>query len=182
VTKAIREVTLACMAIFGAVGAHADDRSAAVVAAFQAACVAELPNFARIDAKAKAENLPVNMDAGTPRQPEGPFNHIKSWMVNLPTGTHELSAVEARGPAGGVATCAITVPDARGEEVKQDLVKALELGPAEREAISPDGARRSSAWRVKVQGEGVILLLIDGSPGNGPGAYLNLTHRLVAGS
>jgi hypothetical protein len=177
-----RRVTLACMALLGATGAHADDRSAAIVAAFQAACVAELPNFARIDAKARAENLPVNMEAGTPRQPEGPFNHIKSWMVSIATGTYELSAVEARGPAGEVATCAMTVADARGDEVKQDLMKVLELGPAEREAVTPDGARRSSAWRVKVQGEGVILLLMDASPTHGPGVYLNLTHRLVAGS
>jgi hypothetical protein len=182
VTKAIGEAIVVCTALLCAVGARADERRAAIVEAFRAACVAELPNFARIDAKAKAENLPVNMDAGTPRQPEGPFNHIKSWMVTLGTGTHELSAVEARGPAGEVASCAITVPDALGEEVKQDLMKALDLGPAEREAISPDGARRSSAWRVKVQGEGVILLLIDASPSNGAGAYLNLTHRLVAGS
>jgi hypothetical protein len=181
VTKAIA-ATAAGLALLGTATAHADERSAAIVEAFRAACVAELPNFARIDAKARAANLPVNMEAGTPRQPEGPFNHIKSWMVSIATGTHELSAVEARGPAGEVATCAITVPDALGEEVKQDLMKTLGLGPAEREAISPDGARRSSAWRVQVQGEGVILLLIDGSPANGPGAYLNLTHRLVAGS
>jgi hypothetical protein len=181
VITAVRGI-LACMALLCAVGARGDERSAAVVEAFRAACVAELPNFARIDAKAKAENLPVNIDAGTPRQPEGPFNHIKSWMVSLPTGTHELSAVEARGPAGEVSTCAMTVPDALGEEVKQDLMKALNLGAAGREAISPDGARRTSAWRVTVQGQSVILLLIDGSPANGPGAYLNLTHRLVAGS
>jgi hypothetical protein len=182
VTKAIREATLAGLALACAAGAHADERSAAIVEAFRAACVAELPNFARIDAKAIAENLPVNMDAGTPRQAEGPFNHIKSWMVSLATGTHELSAVEARGPAGEVASCAVTVADAQGEEVKRELMKALDLGPAEREAVSSDGARRSSAWRVKVQGEGVILLLMDASPTNGPGAYLNLTHRLVAGS
>jgi hypothetical protein len=173
---------LAGLALVSAVAARADERSAEIVEAFRAVCVAELPNFARIDTKAKAENLPVNMDAGTPRQPEGPFNHIKSWIVTLAGGTHELSAVEARGPAGEVSTCAVTVPDADGEEVRQDLMKVLGLGPAEREAVSPDGVRRSSGWRVQVQGEGVILLLVDGTPAKGPGAYLNLTHRLVAGS
>ena len=161
--------------------ARADDRSAALVEAFRAACAAELPNFSRIDAKAVAANWPVNMDAGTPRQPEGPFNHIKSWMVALPSGTHELSAVEARGPAGEVASCAITAADGAAEPVKQDLMQALALGPPEREAVSADGTRRS-AWRVKLQGEGVILLMIDGTPNNAPGIYLNLTHRLVAGS
>jgi hypothetical protein len=170
-------------ALLCAVGeAVADERSAALVAAFQESCVSEPPNFARIEAKALAANLPVNMDIGTPRQPEGNFNHIKSWMVGLASGTHELSAAEARGPAGEVASCAITAADGLGDEVKQDLMRALNLGPPEREAVSPDGQRRSSAWRVKLHREGVILLLIDASPAKARGVYLNLTHRLVAGS
>jgi len=162
--------------------ARADERSSAIVEAFRAACMAELPNFAHIDAKAAAANLPVNLDQGTPRQPEGFFNHLKSWLVTRATGAYELSATEARGPAGEVAACAITAPDPLGEDVKQDLMKALNLGPAEQEAISPDGERRSSGWWVDLQGERVILLMIDGSPAKGPGVYLNLTHRLAAGS
>jgi hypothetical protein len=178
----IRYALLVCAMALPAGETCAGERSAALVDAFHTSCVGELPNFARIDAKAIAANLPVNMDAGTPRQPDGPFNHIKSWMVELPTGSYELSAVEARGPAGEVASCAITAPDALGEDVKQDLMKTLNLAPPDREAVSPDGLRRSSAWRVKVQDQGVILLLIDGTPANGPGVYMNLTHRLVAGS
>ncbi|HKG00129.1 MAG TPA: hypothetical protein VKB15_05850 [Xanthobacteraceae bacterium] len=178
----IRYALLVCALALAAGETCAGERSAALVEAFQADCVSELPNFTRIEAKAVAQNLPVNIDAGTPRQPEGPFNHIKSWMAGLASGTYELSAVEARGPAGEVASCAITAPDALGEDVKQDLMTTLNLAPPEREAVSPDGLRRSSAWRVKVQDQGVILLLIDGTPANGPGVYMNLTHRLVAGS
>ena len=177
----IRLVLLACAAVLHAGAASADERSSALVEAFQASCVAEVPIFARIDAKAVAANLPVNLDNGTPRQPDGPFNHIKSWMVELPSGSHELSATEARGPAGEVTGCAITAADGVGEEVKQDLMKVLNLGPPGREAVTVDGQRRS-AWRVQVQGEGVILLLIDATPVNRPGIYINLTHRLVAGS
>src|SRR5262245_52999375 len=116
----------ACLAaVLLCVGAaRADERSAALVEAFHAMCAAELPIFARIEAKAIAANWPVNMDAGTPRQPEGPFNHIKSWMVALPSGTHELSAVEARGPAGEVTSCAITAADGSPEPVMQDLKQA----------------------------------------------------------
>jgi hypothetical protein len=177
----IRLGLVACAAMLHAASACADERSSALVEAFQAVCVAELPIFARIDAKAVAANLPVNMDSGTPRQPDGPFNHIKSWMVELPSGSHELSATEARGPAGEVTGCAITAADGVGEEVKQDLMKVLNLGAPGREAVTADGQRRS-AWRVQVQGEGVILLLIDATPVNRPGIYINLTHRLVAGS
>jgi hypothetical protein len=178
----MRGAAFLCLVLLWPAAARADERSAALVEAFHAACAEELPNFSRIEARASAAKLPVNMDAGTPRQPEGPFNHIKSWMVGLASGTHELSAVEARGPAGEVASCAITAADGLGDAVKQDLMTALNLGPPERQAVSPDGLRRSSAWRVKLHGEGVILLLIDGSPANGPGVYLNLTHRLAAGS
>src|SRR5262249_61741409 len=107
------------------VAARADERSSALVEAFRAACAAELPNFARIEARAVAANWPVNMDAGTPRQPEGPFNHIKSWMVALPSGSHELSAVEARGPAGEVASCAPQAAHAPAQPATQPLTQTL---------------------------------------------------------
>jgi hypothetical protein len=171
---------IACAAVLCAGAAGADERSAAVVEAFRATCASDLPNFARIEAKAAAENLPVNLNAGTPRG-EGAFNHIKSWIVSLPSGVHELSAVEARGPAGEVATCAITAGDVFGDEAKQDLMRALTIGPPERENVTPDGKRRS-AWRVHLHNHSMILLLIDATPSNARGVYLNITHRLVAGS
>jgi hypothetical protein len=171
---------IACVAALWTGAAGADERSAALVETFREVCASDLPNFARIEARAAAENLPVNLNAGTPRG-AGPFNHIKSWIVNLPSGTHELSAVEARGPAGEVATCAITAGDALGDEVKQDLMRAFDIGPPERENVTPDGKRRS-AWRVQLHAHSVILLLIDATPTNARGVYLNITHRLVAGS
>jgi hypothetical protein len=171
---------IACGAALWAGAAGADERSAALVEAFRAVCASDLPNFARIEATAAAENLPVNLNAGIPRG-AGPFNHIKSWIVSLPSGTHELSAVEARGPAGEVATCAITAGDARGDEVKQELMRALNIGPPERENVTPDRMRRS-AWRLQLHGHSLILLLMDATPTNAPGVYLNITHRLVAGS
>ena len=169
------------VALLSGAAAHADERGAALVDAFRSVCADGLPIFSRIEAKAVAANWTVNMDAGTPRQPDGPFNHIKSWMVALESGTHELSAVEARGPQGEVSSCAVTAADGHAEPVMQELRQAFGLGPPEREAVSADGTRRS-AWRVKLQGQGVILLMIDGTPNNSPGIYLNLTHRLVAGS
>src|SRR5262249_10452413 len=135
----MRWALLACAMMLCGGPAGADERSTAVVAAFEEACVSELPNFAHLDAKAKAENLPINIDVGTPRTPDGFFNHRKAWMVNLVSGFHELSAMEARGPAGEVVSCAVTVPDALGEEVKQDLMRTLNLGAAEREEVSADG-------------------------------------------
>ena len=172
---------LACATLLHAATACADERTSALVEAFRASCVAELPYFARINAKAEAAHLPVNMETGTPRQPDGPFNHLKSWIVQAPGGSYELSATDARGPAGEVSACAITAPDGLGEEVKQELMKVLNLGSPGREAVTVDGQRRS-AWRVQVQGEGAILLLIDATPVNRPGIYINLTHRLAAGS
>ena len=174
---------LAGVALSCAVGtASADERSQALVAAFQDACASEPPNFARIEARADAANLPVNIDSGTPRQPEGPFNHLKSWIVKLAGGTHELSAVEARGPAGEVSACAITAGDAGGEDVKQDLMQTFGLGPAERETVSPDGQRRSSGWYLNIHAEKMILLLVDATPTQRPGIYINLTHRVPAGT
>ena len=173
---------VACLALLCAAGAAAaDERSQALVAAFKEACASEPPNFARIEGKANAANLPVNLDQGTPRQPEGPFNHLKSWIAHLPTGDYELSATEARGPAGEVMACAVTAPDAAGEETKQVLMQTFGLGPAEREAISPDGKRRS-AWYLNIHTERMILLFIDATPTQRAGIYINLTHRVAAGS
>src|SRR5829696_7703450 len=115
-------------------GAWGAERSAALVREFQAACAAELPDFDRIEARAVAENLPVKIDAGTPRG-EGFYNHIKSWIVTRETGLHELSAVEARGPAGDVSTCALTASDVTGDELKEDLLGAFAIGPPERENV-----------------------------------------------
>src|SRR5262249_10015080 len=95
---AMRWGLLACAMMLCAGPAVADERSKAVVAAFEEACVSELPTFAHLDARAKAENLPINIDAGAPRTPDGFFNHRKAWMVTLASGSHELSAMEARGP------------------------------------------------------------------------------------
>jgi hypothetical protein len=161
--------------------AGADERTAALVESFRGFCGSELPTLSRIDAKATAEKLPVNIDTRTAAGPEGYFNHTKSWWVSLATGPHELVAGEARGPAGDVASCAITATDPQGEEIKQDLMKAMNIGPPQREAVSPDGMRRSSAWRIQLESENVILLLMDATPTNSPGIVLNLMRRPAAG-
>jgi hypothetical protein len=158
--------------------AWSGDRSAAVVREFQAACATELPDFDRIEARAVAENLPVKLDSGTPRG-EGFYNHIKSWIVSRESGLHELSAVEARGPAGDVSTCALTASDVTGDELKEDLMRAFAIGPPGRENVTPDGLRRS-AWFVRVEAEEVVLLLMDATPTRRPGIYLNITYGPVA--
>jgi hypothetical protein len=173
----IRAAGLACLTVLGVGEAGAGERSAAVVREFQAACATELPDFDRIEARAVAENLPVKLDAGTPRG-DGFYNHIKSWIVTRESGLHELSAVEARGPAGDVSTCALTASDVTGDEVKQDLMRVFDIGPPGRENVTPDGLRRS-AWLLRVEGEEVVVLLMDPTPVRRPGIYLNLTYGPV---
>jgi hypothetical protein len=171
----IRCALLLCAMTLCVSETHADERSAALVRWFQETCALELPNFANLNARASAEKLPVIVDV---RPAAGDyFNRSKSWSVALPTGFHELLAGHARGPAGESVSCGITAADPAGEEVKQDLMKALNLGPPGREGISPDGMRRSSAWRITVESKNAILLLVDATPSNVPGIFLNLSHR-----
>jgi hypothetical protein len=172
-----------CALIIGATvlaGAEAcaGERIAALVREFQTVCATELPDFDRIEARAVAENLPVNLDMGTPRG-EGFYNHIKSWIVTRESGLHELSAVEARGPAGEVSTCALTASDVSGDELKEELMRAFAIGPPGRENVTADGLRRS-AWHVQVQSKRVILLMMDPTPVRRPGIYLNITYGPVA--
>ena len=169
---------LVCATALCAAKTCADERSTWFVDAFREACTSELPNFERTDAKAKAQNLPVSSDAGTPRTEQGYFNHVKTWMIDPTT---ELSAAEARGPAGEVLSCGLSGPDPLGDEVKEYVMKVFDLGPPGREAVAPNGLRRSSAWYLKVQSETVILLLVDGTPAGLPGASLGITYRANGG-
>jgi hypothetical protein len=173
----IRAAVLAALTVLAIGAAGAGERSAAIVREFQTACATQLPDFDRIEATAVAENLPVKIDAGTPRG-EGFYNHIKSWIVTRESGLHELSAVEARGPAGDVSTCALTASDVTGDEAKQELMRVFDIGPPGRENVTPDGLRRS-AWLLRVEGEEVVLLLMDPTPVHRPGIYLNLTYGPV---
>ena len=172
-----RVLLVSAMALWAG-NACADERSASLVEVFRETCAAEPPTFARTEARANAQNLPASSDVGTPRTEEGFFNHVKTWKLDAMT---ELSAAEARGPAGEVVSCGVAGPDALGEEVKQDLMKALGIGPAEREAISADGVRRTSGWYLHVQSQTLILLLMDVTPAGLPGATLSVTYRSKAG-
>src|SRR5262249_26346967 len=116
---------LVCATALCAAKTCADERSTWFVDAFREACTSELPNFERTDAKAKAQNLPVSSDAGTPRTEQGYFNHVKTWMIDPTT---ELSAAEARGPAGEVLSCGLSGPDPLGDEVKEYVMKVFDLG------------------------------------------------------
>ena len=174
----IRAAVLVALAVLGSGEAVASERTAAVVREFKTACATELPDFDRIEAKAVQENLPVKLDAGSPRG-EGFYNHIKSWIVTRDSGLHELSAVEARGPAGDVSTCALTASDVTGDEAKDELMRVFDIGPPGRENVTPDGLRRS-AWFVRVEGEEVVLLMMDPTPVHRPGIYLNITYGPVA--
>ena len=160
--------------------ALADQRSASLVDSFREFCTLEPPNFARLDAKAAAMGLPILQDMGNPRQ-AGQFVHSKSWTMTLGTRSHEVVASEARGPRGEVAACGIGAADARGNDVKDDLIKRLNLGPPFHETVSQDGQRRMTTWRIKVVSVDLTLLLADGTPTNSPGVYLTLLQEPDAG-
>jgi hypothetical protein len=153
--------------------AYANERSAELVTSFETFCIPGPPDFAALDAKATAMKLPVRKDVTAPPQP-GQSAHAKSWVMSLSTGSHELVASEARGPDGEVASCGIGVEDVGGEEIKQELVKAMKLGAPLRETASADGSQRLTVWKYS---DDASLLLADGTPMKIPGIYLALVHR-----
>ena len=131
----LRVAIPACLMFIGA--AHADERSAELVDSFMAFCTPGPPDFAAVEAKAAAMNLPVRKDVSL-----GAAGHTKSWQVTLKTGVHELIAGKVKGPAGDVAGCSIGAEDADGEQMKQDLIKAMKLGAPDRDG---QYARRRAA-------------------------------------
>ena len=153
--------------------AYANQRSAELVNSFKTFCTPGPPDFAAIDAKATAMNLAVRKDAGTPRRP-GNFAHSKSWLVSLDSGSHELVAGEGRGSNGEIASCGVGAEDIDGEEMRQELVKAMNLGAPLRQTATADGTQRVTAWKY---GDDVTLLLADGTPMKIPGMYLTLLRQ-----
>jgi hypothetical protein len=156
--------------------AYANERSAELVNSFQIFCMPGPPDFAALDAKATAMKLPVRKDVVAPEQ-SGQFVHSKSWRVSLASGSHELVAYETRGPKGEAASCGIGVEDVDGEEIKQELIKAMKLDAPLRQSASADGAQRLTTWKYA---DGVTLLLADGTPMKIPGIYLTLMHQMNA--
>jgi len=152
--------------------AHANERSAALVNSFQNFCTPGPPDFAALDAKATAMNLPVRRDVAAPKS--GQTTHAKSWVISLQSGSLELVASEARGPNGDAASCGIGAEDIAGEEVRQDLIKALQLGAPTKQTVSADGTQRLTVWKY---GDNASLFLADATPMSLPGFYLTLMHQ-----
>jgi hypothetical protein len=163
----LRAAIPACFMFVGA--ACANERSAELVDSFVAFCTPGPPDFAALDAKATAMNLPVRKDVSL-----GAVGHTKSWQVTLKTGLHEVIAGKVKGPGGDIAACSLGAEDADGEELKLDLIKAMKLGAPDRVTNTPDGAQRVTSWKYA---DDVTLILADGTPMKIPGMMLTLMRQ-----
>jgi hypothetical protein len=152
--------------------AHANERGAALVNSFQSFCTPESPDFAAVDAKATAMNLPVRRDVTGPQG--GQTTHAKSWVIALTSGSHELVASETRGPKGAASSCGIGAEDISGEDLKGELIRAMQLGAPDRQTVTADGTQRLTVWKY---GDDASLMLADATPINLPGIYLTLMHQ-----
>jgi hypothetical protein len=160
-------VSLVCAAI-----ARASERTAELINSFQSFCI-PTPDFAALEIKATAMELPVRKDSVSPAK-LGEAGHVKSWVVSLASGRHELVASQARSAKGDLDSCGIGVEDVDGEDLRQELVKAFNLGPPLRQTWSVDGAQRVTTWTYRDD----ELFLADASSVKVPGAYLTLLHQI----
>jgi hypothetical protein len=149
--------------------AFANERSQELVDSFTSFCTPGPPDFAALDAKATAMNLPVRKDV-TP----GPSAHTKSWLITLKSGKHELIAGEAHGANGDLAGCSIGAEDVDGEEMKKNLVQSMKLVEPARQSVTADGTQRVTSWKYA---DDVILTLADGTPMKIPGMLLTLMRQ-----
>jgi len=163
----LRPAIFACLLAVSA--AHANERSAELVNSFVEFCTPGPPDFAALEAKATASNLPVRKDVKM-----GPVGRTKSWLVTLKGGAHELIAGQAQGPNGSVTGCKIGAEDADGEEMKRDLINTMKLGAPDRVSNSADGTQRVTSWKYA---DDVTLMLADGSPMKIPGMMLTLMRQ-----
>ena len=152
--------------------ARASERTAELIHSFQSFCL-PTPDFAALEVKATAMALPVRKDSVSPPKP-GESGHVKSWVVSLANGRHELVASQARSARGDLDSCGIGVEDVDGEDLRQEVVKAFKLGAPLRQTWSVDGAQRVTTWKYSDD----ELFLGDASSVKIPGAYLTLLHQI----
>jgi len=150
--------------------AHATERSAQLVNSFQTFCTPGPPDFAATDARAAEMKLEVRRDMAS----QSPVAHTKSWRLSLPSGAYELVAAEAHGPKGDAGSCGIGAEDVDGDDIKQELVKAMNLGPPLQQSVSADGMQRLTSWKY---GDDMTLFLADATPYKVPGMYLSLVRQ-----
>jgi hypothetical protein len=153
---------------------HANERTAELVNAFQTFCMPGPPDFAALDAKAAGMNLSVRKDVTSPPRPDQ-HGHVKSWLVSLASGRHEIVASEARSPKGDLDSCGIGAEDVDGEDMRQELIKAMNLGTPLRQTVSVDGMQRLTTWKYADDDE---LFLADGTAARIPGIYLTWLHSM----
>jgi hypothetical protein len=169
--EAMRAPAIA-LSLVCAATANASERSADLISSFQSFCT-PTPDFAAVEVKAADMKLPSRRDSTSPAKP-GEFGHVRSWVILLASGKHELVASQARGPKGDLDSCGIGVEDVDGEDLRQELVKKLNLGPPLRQRWSADGAQRVTTWKYSDD----ELFLGDATSIKLPGAYLTLLHQI----
>jgi hypothetical protein len=149
--------------------AQANERSAELVDSFTAFCTPGPLDFATLDGKATAMNLPVRNDTTA-----GPNTHTKSWLVTLKSGKHELMAGQTQGPNGDASGCSVGAEDADADDVRQELITSLKLGAPARELASSAGSQRITMWQYA---DDVTLMVVDGTPMKIPGILMMLRRQ-----
>jgi hypothetical protein len=168
----LMRICAVAVSLVGAATACASERSAELINSFQSFCI-PTPDFAALEIKASDMQLPVRKDSVAPPKP-GESGHVKSWVVSLASGRHELVASQARSAKGDLDSCGIGVEDVDGEDLRQEVVKTFNLGPPLRQTWSVDGAQRVTTWTYSDD----ELFLADASSVKLPGAYLTLLHQI----
>jgi hypothetical protein len=167
VDEVLRLAMVACLASMSA--ASASERSTELVNSFASFCTPGPPDFAVLDAKATAMNLPVRNDT-TP----APATRTKSWLVTLKSGKHELMAGQTHGADGDAVGCSVGAEDANGDDVRRELITSLKLGAPAREVASSDGTQRITTWKYA---DDATLMVVDGTPMKIPGILLMLRRQ-----
>ena len=149
----------------------APSRSQSIIDTFQVMCTLELPDFARIDAKATVLRMRPEADSKANSPGDTGFRS-KSWIGNLTTGPFVLLLDETTGPKGKATSCAIVgeVPDL--DAFRADAVAAMKLPAAAPPEMGNDGSR-SFIWDHSF-GPGTTLILRDFKPAGKPGIMLKL--------
>jgi hypothetical protein len=152
------------------------NRAQSIINTFQLMCTLELPKFERIDQKATAMNMQLQLSNSRPTA-GNTVTRSKSWFGALTDGPFILLLEEKSGAEGKTTSCAVIADVPDRDAFRAEAIRTMKLPDAPAPELRVDGSR-SYVWDG-VLGPGTTVLNRDFAPSGKPGVMLKLLSRVA---
>lgn|GEM_PF-3548481 len=164
----MQNLKIALVAVFCLCGcltspAHADARSTALASRFVSLCTKSLPDFDRIDKVAALMKL-IEQDELAPISSAGESVRAKNWKGVDSGGDYRLAVSEKISRMRQLTSCEISSRDADASVIRREIIARLKLGKPLRESIPQSGFPITTAWKLAIGADKVLVVLTQAFP------------------